>query len=70
MKLTIVLLFAISLSAFSQTKSIRKSPPLSEASPESVGLSAERLGRIDAMCREAVSKGDVPGAATVPPIVL
>ncbi len=44
-----------------QTKSIKKSPPLMEARPESVGMSGERLARIDAMCREAVAEGQVPG---------
>ena len=49
------------LSAFAQTKSIQNSPPLSEASPASVGMSAERLARIDAMCIEEVDKGNLPG---------
>lgn len=49
------------LSAWAQTQSINQSPPLSEAPPESVGMSPERLARIDAMCEKAVSGGDVPG---------
>lgn len=62
MKKLIILLFAIiSLAAFAQTKSIKKSAPLVPATPESAGISAERLGRIDLMCREAVSNGDLPG---------
>lgn len=44
-----------------QTASIQKSPPLTEAMPESVGMSSERLERIDAMCREAISEDQVPG---------
>ena len=44
-----------------QTKSIHKSALLSEASPESVGLSPERLARIDQMCREEVDNGNLPG---------
>jgi CubicO group peptidase (beta-lactamase class C family) len=57
---TVIFLF-IGLFAAAQTKSIKKSPPLSEAKPETVGLSKERLDRIDSMCIEAVSKNDVPG---------
>ena len=44
-----------------QTKSIKKSPVLTEATPESVGISAERIARIDQMCTNAVKKGDLPG---------
>lgn len=44
-----------------QTQSIQKSPPLAEAVPESVGMSGERLSRIDAMCREAIASEQVPG---------
>jgi len=50
---------------FAQTKSIQKSPVLTEASPESVGISPERLARIDQMCEEAVSEGQVPGIVTL-----
>lgn len=46
---------------FAQTKSGKNSPPLSEAMPVSVGISTERLARIDAMCQEAIAKGQVPG---------
>lgn len=58
-------LLAVCLSASSQTKSLQKSPPLSEVAPESVGMSPERLARIDAMCEEAVSEGDIPGAVVL-----
>lgn len=44
-----------------QTRSSQVSPSLSEATPESVGLSAERIARIDAMAESAVEDGDVPG---------
>lgn len=46
---------------FSQTTSVKFSPPLAEATPESVGMSAERLARIDAMLSEVVSNSDLPG---------
>ena len=47
--------------AAAQTPSMKKSPPLSEAKPESVGMSAQRLARIDSMCLQAVAKNEVPG---------
>ncbi len=66
MKIQLTLFFlAIALMAGAQTKSVKKSPPLSEAAPETVGMSAERLARIDAMCKEAVADGDVPGVVAL-----
>jgi len=56
-----ILLLGIVLSVNSQTKSIKNSPVLTEGTPESVGMSSERIARIEAMCSDAVSKGDVPG---------
>lgn len=60
---TIALLIFLFLASFAgaQTKSSVKSLLLSEANPESVGISNERLARIDTMCLEAIKKGDVPG---------
>lgn len=51
--------------AIAQTQSIQKSPVLTEASPESVGISPERLARIDKMCDEAVAEGQVPGIVSL-----
>ena len=48
-----------------QTKSVEKSPALEEASPESVGVSPERLVRIDQMCEEAVKEENLPGMVTL-----
>jgi CubicO group peptidase (beta-lactamase class C family) len=48
-----------------QTKSIQKSPALSEVSPESVGISPERLARVDHMCEQAVTEGQVPGIVSL-----
>lgn len=56
-----LLLIVFVISANAQTKSIKKSPPLTTATPESVGMSVERLNRIDAMCEEAIKTGDLPG---------
>jgi CubicO group peptidase (beta-lactamase class C family) len=58
-----VFLYTAGLNA--QTKSIKKSPVLTEASPESVGISSERLARIDQMCTEAVQKSDLPGIVSL-----
>jgi CubicO group peptidase (beta-lactamase class C family) len=56
-----LLLFFVAFGVNAQTKSIKKSAPLSEGGAETVGMSKERLARIDAMCEEAVAKGEVPG---------
>ncbi len=62
MKKLITLLFVvIAISASAQTSSIQKSAPLTEAKPESVGMSAERLNRIDAMCKAHIDDGGLPG---------
>jgi len=59
--LIIFILFTCMATTKSQTTSVLQSPPLLEASPESVGLSPERLERIDEMSKESVKNGDVPG---------
>src|SRR5690606_1496739 len=64
----ILLTLALSLSLLSlqaQTKSSQKTPPLSEASPASVGISAERLTWVDHMLQESVEKGDIAGAVAL-----
>jgi CubicO group peptidase (beta-lactamase class C family) len=48
-----------------QTKSLKKSPVLTEAAPETVGISPERLARIDQMCTDAVQKDNLPGMVTL-----
>lgn len=56
---SLVLLFilACTLNAASQTRSLKKSAPLNAAPPESVGISSERLARIDAMLQEKIDRG-------------
>ena len=62
MKNFITLIFvALAISANAQTSSIQKSAPLSPATPESAGMSTERLNRIDAMCKASVEDGNLPG---------
>ncbi len=58
-------LISLAIGAGAQTKSINKSLPLSEGTPESVGISAERLARMDAMYEKAVADGDIPGAVAL-----
>lgn len=56
-----VIFITLAISVNAQTKSLQNSAPLTPAAPESVGISPERLNRIDAMCKEAVENGDLPG---------
>lgn len=66
MKKQLTLLFTIlSIALVAQTNSIQKSPPLSEANPESVGMSSERLARLDKMCEQALTDDDVPGMVVI-----
>jgi len=60
-KILVLLLAALPLALAAQTKSVKKSLPLAEGTPESVGMSTARLSRIDNMCGDAVRDGDVPG---------
>jgi len=65
----LLLLVAILLLVFcdlnAQTKSLQKSPVLSEAAPETVGLSPERVARIDQMCTQAIKDENLPGIVTL-----
>lgn len=56
---------AIVITAGAQTGSARKSQPLSEASPETMGMSPERLARIDTLLRGAVAQAQIPGAVAL-----
>ncbi len=58
------LLIAISQS-FAQTKSLKNSPSLSPASPESLGFSTERLAKLDQMIETAVKTDAIPGATAI-----
>jgi CubicO group peptidase (beta-lactamase class C family) len=44
-----------------QTKSLQTSPALVHGIGSEVGVSEERLARIDSMCLEAIEDGDLPG---------
>ena len=53
--------FLLHIGLYGQTTSVQFSPALTKATPESVGMSSERLARIDAMLSQAVSDSNVPG---------
>jgi len=66
MKYLFVILFSFSaLVAFNQTNSIKNSPVLTEGIASSVGMSEERLARIDAMCEKAVDESQIPGVVAL-----
>ena len=48
-----------------QTASLKHSPSLTEASPASVGISGERLERIDRMLKESIAGEEIPGAVAL-----
>ena len=64
----ILLITAIILNCVSsqaQTKSNQSSPTLVEAKASEVGVSEERLARIDTMCLNAIEDGDLPGVVAL-----
>lgn len=63
--LLVLLLTFCSLAIIAQTKSIQNSPKLTEGVASDVGMSEERLARIDAMCREAVDESQIPGVVAL-----
>ncbi|WP_209330540.1 serine hydrolase domain-containing protein [Lunatimonas salinarum] len=48
-----------------QTATNKKSLPLSDGSPASVGMSPARIQRIDAMLKQSVDNGDIPGVVAL-----
>ncbi|WP_257667816.1 serine hydrolase domain-containing protein [Parapedobacter tibetensis] len=66
MKTFLTLLFAVTACMLNaQTQSHKKSPPVLEASPSSVGISEDRLKWIDAMLEKSVADGEIPGAVAL-----
>ena len=63
-KLYYFLLF-LSFSGFSQTKSLKNSPAPTDGTPESVGMSSERIARMDNVFQNAVNNKEVPGVAAI-----
>ncbi|WP_428667676.1 serine hydrolase domain-containing protein [Runella sp.] len=58
-------LFLLFSQANAQTKSIKNSAPLADAAPETVGMSSERLSRMDGVLQNAVAQSSVPGVAAL-----
>ena len=56
---------AFCLLASGQTRCSLSSASLAEAPPESVGMSPQRLARIDGLCQKAVADGAVPGVVAL-----
>ena len=65
LNLFLAILILCFVTGFSQTKSIKKSEVLTEAAPQSVGMSPQRIARIDQMCADEVKKGNIPGAVAL-----
>ncbi|MEC3880899.1 serine hydrolase domain-containing protein [Parapedobacter sp. 10938] len=59
--LSTLLCAAVALSLHAQTPSAKKTPPLTASAPSTVGVSADRLARIDAMLQQSVTDGQIPG---------
>ncbi len=56
---------AVALSLHAQTPSAQKTPPLTAAPPNTVGVSADRLAKIDAMLQQSVAEGQIPGVVAL-----
>ncbi|MEX0646981.1 MAG: serine hydrolase domain-containing protein [Balneolaceae bacterium] len=59
----IIVLFTTQIQA--QNSSVRQPDPLSEVTPESVGISSERLSHLDAMFQDAITAEEIPGAVAL-----
>jgi CubicO group peptidase (beta-lactamase class C family) len=57
----VIALQLVCMHGIAQTPSFKKSPPLSEASPQNVGISSERLKKLDAMLEESIKNEELPG---------
>jgi len=66
MKQILIFLFAFyCITGCTNQETDFRSLPLTDGSPESVGMSADRLARIDQMCTQAVSEGKIPGVVAL-----
>lgn len=61
----ILITFIFASSVFAQTESVQYSPFLSEGEPADVGISDERLERIDNMLQSAIKENQIPGAVAL-----
>ena len=51
----------VCIAVFAQTPSAKKSPPLTDGTAQSVGISPERLKKLDAMLEESIKNEELPG---------
>lgn len=65
MKQILIVLFVLYSITGCTNQKPGRSLPLTDGSPESVGMSADRLARIDQMCSQAVSEGQIPGVVAL-----
>lgn len=66
MKFLFAIFFTLSsFASFAQTESILITPPLEEGAAEDVGMSDERLSRIDDMITNAIDQNQIPGAVAL-----
>lgn len=63
--LLVVCLLAQVHFSVAQTATAKKSLPLSDGTPVSVGMSPIRIQRIDAMLKQSVEDGDIPGVVAL-----
>lgn len=63
--LQLALTLALTLALQAQTPSGQNSPALSSGNAKPVGMSPDRLARIDAMAESAVEEGNVPGVVAL-----
>ena len=64
MKKLLLLLF-VAFHSFAQTKSLKISAPFKDSAPENVGMSSERIKRIEDMLTEAIKNETIPGATAL-----
>jgi CubicO group peptidase (beta-lactamase class C family) len=65
MKKILCLIIFASYTALAQTPSIKKSEPLKYGQANTVGVSVERLGRIDTLIETAMANNIIPGAVAI-----
>ena len=65
MKNILIFFFFSTSTLLAQTSSTQKSPSLTEGVAESVGMSSERLKRIDAFLQKSIDKKEIPGAVAI-----
>ncbi|NNG08523.1 MAG: beta-lactamase family protein [Arenibacter sp.] len=60
-----LLLFLCTLGSIAQTNSLKQSPVLSDGDASAVGMSEERLKRIETMLQDAVDANQIPGTVAL-----